>query len=157
MQVGGRCNNSATKPSFFQVLRQVIHERFDLRCQGRAILYASINIKWLDAGLARLVAVLEQRYELARIDMGRSHEFCQAGNAGAVDGHLGQSVDIVTDCAEVQRCVIVLALADKPPAQKAPVQRVAEGQAGMSLQVLRAARDAGPFQVRGGGAHHKRH
>ena len=70
--------------------------------------------------------------------------------------HLSQRIDIITDRGDVERCVVVLAFADKPPAQEAPVQRVAEGQAGMLLEFLGGTGGTGSGQIGRGGADDER-
>ena len=141
------CHNIVFWPALFQMFGQIIDKGFDLKGHGRAVLDTRINIQWFCAGLARFMAVLEQGNKLARLYIGSCHELRQARDPGAVDGHLGQCINVIADGIEIQGCVRVLAPANKPPAQQASVQRIAKAQAGVLLEVFGGAGDTGPLQI----------
>ncbi|MCY1441525.1 hypothetical protein D9M71_578430 [compost metagenome] len=64
-----------------------------------------------------------------------------------IDGHLGQHIDVVADQHISELGIKAQAVANEPPAQKAPVHRVAKHQATMLLELLRRTWPAGLSQI----------
>ena len=89
--------------------------------------------------------MLKQRDKLARFDIRCGDVLCQSRNTGAMGSHLCKCVNVVTGGRNIKRCITVLAIVDKPPAQKAAIQRVTKTQAGVMLQVVGGRRPARTF------------